>query len=31
MTPAAERYGEFREDFDAEARGGTTGEPGEAN
>ena len=31
MTPAAERYGVLREDFDAEARGGTTGEPGEAN
>jgi tetracycline repressor-like protein len=31
MTPAAERYGEFREDFESEARGGTTGEPGEAN
>jgi AcrR family transcriptional regulator len=49
MTPAAERYGEIRddagpwgpgrsgagglgrEDFESEVRGGTTGEPGEAN
>ena len=28
MTPAAERYGEFREDFESEVRDGTTGEGG---
>jgi hypothetical protein len=30
MTPAAERYGELREDFEAGVRGGTTGEGDEA-
>jgi AcrR family transcriptional regulator len=31
MTPAAERYGELREDLEPWARGGTTGERGEAD
>jgi hypothetical protein len=31
MTPAAERYGELRDDTDEWARRGTTGERGEAD